>query len=206
MKPIVEAMGLDWKSQYRRISSDPDRFSMVLMTMVAQDKKQREMLCLPIRKLFGWMMTVSPNRVRPEIRDKVIQYQNECDDILWEHWSSKHNLIGGLELKQADRIVSLNHLQTICGHRRASAEILYFFLQNEKTDLAEDGWFLMSTRALTKHINFSFAGLRLALNYLYEADLIFKDTEVGRKYPYYYKINHKVLNQKLRQQHLPAMH
>lgn len=206
MKPIVEAMGLDWKSQYRRISDSSERWGMVFMTMVAQDKKQRNMVCLPIRKLFGWMMTVSPNRVKSEIRDKVIQYQNECDDILWEHWSRKHNLIGGLELQQADRIVSLNHLQSICGHRRASAEILYFFLQNEKSDMAEDGWFLISSRALSSHLDFSYAGLNKALKYLYEADLIFKDTEVGRRFPHYYKINQKILNQKLRQQGLPVIH
>ena len=86
MKPIVEAIGLDWKSQYAKIKVDPARFSMVLITIqLPGDAQKREVLLMPVRKLFGWMMTVSPNRVRPEIRDKVIQYQNECDDILWEH-------------------------------------------------------------------------------------------------------------------------
>ena len=209
MKPIVEAIGLDWAGQFSKIKDDLDRWSVEFIPMVAQDKKQRVMLCLPVRKLFGWMMTVSPNRVRPAIRDKVIQYQNECDDILWEHWSKKNNLnnlIGGLEPQAADRIVSLNHLQTICGHRRAAAEILYFFFQNEKTDLAEEGWFLMSSRLLAQYIpDFTNVGLNKGLNYLYQADLIFKDTEVGRKFPHYYKINHTILNQQLRQHELPAV-
>lgn len=88
MKPIVEGMGLDWKSQYSKLKSNP-RLTMVIITMVAEDGKQRQMACLPLRKLPGWMMSIHPNRVRAEIRDKVIIYQNECDDVLWEHWQEK---------------------------------------------------------------------------------------------------------------------
>ncbi|EPL6553766.1 phage antirepressor N-terminal domain-containing protein, partial [Acinetobacter baumannii] len=40
-----------------------------------------------VRKLFGWLMTISPNKVNPEIRDTVIMYQQECDDVLWEYWT-----------------------------------------------------------------------------------------------------------------------
>ena len=45
------------------------------------------MLCLALRKLAGWLQTISPNKVKPEIRDKVIQYQEECDDVLYEYWT-----------------------------------------------------------------------------------------------------------------------
>lgn len=46
------------------------------------------MICLPLRKLAGWLQTISPNKVNPEIKDKVIQYQNECDDVLYEYWAT----------------------------------------------------------------------------------------------------------------------
>lgn len=32
-------------------------------------------------------MTISPNKVKPELRDTVIMYQNECDDVLWDCWT-----------------------------------------------------------------------------------------------------------------------
>ncbi len=32
-------------------------------------------------------MTISPNKVKPELRDTVIKYQEECDDVLWEYWT-----------------------------------------------------------------------------------------------------------------------
>ena len=46
------------------------------------------MICLALRKLAGWLHTISPNKVKPEIRDKVIQYQEECDDVLYEYWTT----------------------------------------------------------------------------------------------------------------------
>ena len=91
MKPIVEGIGLNWKTQYRKLAGNSDRWSMVMMTTVASDNKNRETTCIPLRKLFGWLQTLQPNRIRKEIRDKVIQYQNECDDVLWRYWNQETN-------------------------------------------------------------------------------------------------------------------
>lgn len=86
MRPIVENMGLDWKAQLVKIKQ---RFSSVVgeITTTGKDGKQYQMLCLPLKKLFGWLMTISPNKVKPELRDTVIMYQNECDDVLWDYWT-----------------------------------------------------------------------------------------------------------------------
>lgn len=88
IKPIIDAIGLDWKTQYRKLLANQTRWStMVIKTIVAADGKLREMLCLPLRKLAGWLVTISPNRVAPGIRDTITRFQNECDDVLWDHWS-----------------------------------------------------------------------------------------------------------------------
>lgn len=88
MKPIVEGMGLDWKSQHKKISQ---RFSkgMVEITIPSAGGAQA-MICMALRKLAAWLNSISPNKVRPEIRDKVIQYQEECDDVLYEYWTKGH--------------------------------------------------------------------------------------------------------------------
>ena len=88
MKPIVEGMGLDWMGQYTKLKQ---RFASTIeeITTVAQDGKQRTMICLPLKKLFGWMMTISPNKVKAELKETIIKYQDECDDVLWNHWSIK---------------------------------------------------------------------------------------------------------------------
>lgn len=87
MRPIVEGMGLDWKSQYVKIV---ERFMscMVVITMqLPGDTQRRKVLCLPVRKLTGWLMSLHPNKVRPELRANVRAYQNECDEVLWRHWT-----------------------------------------------------------------------------------------------------------------------
>lgn len=91
MKPIVEGMGLDWKAQHRKLTQNR-RFAstMVSLTMVAEDGKQREMSCLPLRKLPGWLTSINATQVRPEIRETVESYQDECDDALWDYWTKGH--------------------------------------------------------------------------------------------------------------------
>lgn len=88
MRPIVEGMGLAWQAQHRKLA---ERFSSTIteMVTVAEDGRHRMMTCCPLRKLPGWLMTISPNKVRPELRERIIAYQNECDDVLWRHWQER---------------------------------------------------------------------------------------------------------------------
>ncbi|AZS50371.1 hypothetical protein DM558_06090 [Entomomonas moraniae] len=86
MKPIVEGMGLTWQSQLEKIKN---RFAKGVTEIVIPTKSgSQSMICLPLRKLAGWLQTISPNKVKPEIKDRVIQYQNECDDVLFEYWTT----------------------------------------------------------------------------------------------------------------------
>lgn len=87
MRQIVEAMGLDWKTQYRKLDVS-GRWGVVIMTMPSPGGTQRT-VCLPLRKLFGWLMTIHPNRVSPDLREKILAFQNECDDVLWAYWNGR---------------------------------------------------------------------------------------------------------------------
>lgn len=86
MKPIVANMGLDWASQYTKLKSSLGRWGIVIITTPSLGGMQ-EAVCLPLRKLASWLMTISPNKVRPELRDKIVRYQEECDDALWDYWT-----------------------------------------------------------------------------------------------------------------------
>ncbi|WP_256589817.1 phage antirepressor N-terminal domain-containing protein [Pseudomonas sp. Choline-02u-1] len=90
MKPVVEGMGLAWQAQHAKLTSG--RFNSVITMIVTTgvDGKQYEMSCLPLRKLPGWLMSIHASKVRPELRECVIAFQNECDDVLWLHWNKIH--------------------------------------------------------------------------------------------------------------------
>lgn len=90
MRTVVDGMGLDWSSQFKKIKQ---RFKsdVITLTTIAGDEKNRSMLCLPLKKLFGWMMTISPNKVAPDKKQTIIRYQEKCDEVLDERFSSLFN-------------------------------------------------------------------------------------------------------------------
>ena len=89
MKTIVEGMGLKWQPQHRKLNES--RFKSCITEMVIQlpgDDQRRSVTCFPLRKLPGWLMTISPNKIKDaDTKARVIQYQNDCDDALWAYWS-----------------------------------------------------------------------------------------------------------------------
>ncbi|HEE9987574.1 TPA: phage antirepressor Ant [Citrobacter freundii] len=85
MRPIIDGMGMDWASQFTKLKS---RFAKgVVEIAIPTAGGIQKMICLALRKLAAWLNTISPNKVKPEIRDRVIQYQDECDDVLYEYWT-----------------------------------------------------------------------------------------------------------------------
>ncbi|WP_216353106.1 phage antirepressor N-terminal domain-containing protein [Snodgrassella alvi] len=87
MRTVVDGMGLSWNGQFVKIKQ---RFKSVVMEIITtgKDGKNYKMLCLPLRKLFGWLMTISPDKVASHKRQTIIRYQNECDDALWQYWTN----------------------------------------------------------------------------------------------------------------------
>lgn len=88
MRPIVEGMGMSWGAQFTKLKTNAQRWGVAIIETPTNGNTQ-DSLCLPLRKLFGWLQTISPNKVKASIRDRVIQYQNECDDVLWQYWTNK---------------------------------------------------------------------------------------------------------------------
>ncbi|EFO9431880.1 TPA: phage antirepressor Ant [Escherichia coli] len=87
MKPIVENLGMSWGTQQQKLMKQLDKFNCIHMNMVAADGKLRKLLCLPLKKLNGWLFSINPKKVRADIRDKLIQYQEECFTVLHDYWA-----------------------------------------------------------------------------------------------------------------------
>ena len=85
MKPIVEAIGLDWSTQARKLNNSQQKHGCSHMTTPTQSGIQ-EMLFIPIKKLNGWLFSINPEKVRSDLKDKIIQYQHECFIVLYEYW------------------------------------------------------------------------------------------------------------------------
>lgn len=87
MKPICENIGLAWEPQLLRIKRDDILSSTMIITIiVAEDGKNREMVCLPIEYLNGWLFGIDVKRCKPEIRETLIKYKKECYQALHDYW------------------------------------------------------------------------------------------------------------------------
>lgn len=86
MKPICDNIGLQWEAQYKRIVRHPVMAGgMSIMDMPSSGGVQLT-TCLPLSMMNGWLFGVDVNRVRKEIQPKLIRYQEECFDVLHQHF------------------------------------------------------------------------------------------------------------------------
>jgi len=86
LKPIVDGMGLEWARQSDKVKSD-DRFNYRLMYMVAKDGKTREMGSLRLDQLAGFLYSINPNKVKAELKDKIIAFQKETFNVINDYWN-----------------------------------------------------------------------------------------------------------------------
>lgn len=87
IKPICEGVGIDWSGQYQKIKNDPILNSVMgMISTTGADGKRYKMACLPLGYLNGWLLSIDVNRVKPEIKDGLIQYQKECYKVLSDYW------------------------------------------------------------------------------------------------------------------------
>ena len=89
IKPICEALGVSHQKQIERLKSDPILGSTVtLRVTVGADKKEREMMTIPFKYVFGWLFRIDSRNVKEESREMVLKYQLMCYDALYHHFTS----------------------------------------------------------------------------------------------------------------------
>lgn len=88
VKPIVENLGLSWEPQARKLR-DNSRWGMIKL-IIPSTSGDQETLCIPVRKVSGFLASINPDRVDVSRREKLIRYQEECDEVLYQYWTKGH--------------------------------------------------------------------------------------------------------------------
>lgn len=78
---ICDALGINWKSQHRKLT-DRSWSTVQILTTVGADGKNREMAMVDRRTLTMWLATINENRVAPEVKETLIAYQREAVNAL----------------------------------------------------------------------------------------------------------------------------
>lgn len=85
-RPLVESIGMDFASQYRRLNGK-SWATIVKTPTVGADGKNRDMTVIDVRTLTMWLATIDENRVSDEARPLVVAYQSEIADVIESYWT-----------------------------------------------------------------------------------------------------------------------
>jgi hypothetical protein len=89
LRPICDAIGLSWPGQRERALRNPvlaEALQGVRVTRTPSGSSgggPQTTLCLPLDMLPGWLFGINAERVKPELREKILRYQRECFRVLW---------------------------------------------------------------------------------------------------------------------------
>lgn len=87
MRPICDAIGLQWEAQLKRIKrSEILSEGMSIMDTPSAGGVQKT-VCLLLDYLNGWLFGIEVNRAKPEIRERLKAYQRECYQALHAYWN-----------------------------------------------------------------------------------------------------------------------
>jgi hypothetical protein len=85
VRPIVEALGLNWSGQLQRIKRDAvlgkhlRTLSVVVTHTEGREAQHGQVVCLPKQYLSGFLFGISAGRIKdPKLQAKVIQFQEEA--------------------------------------------------------------------------------------------------------------------------------
>jgi len=87
MKPFIEAMGLSWKAQRVKLNSD-DRFQLKEIDYQTNGGIQK-MLSLATDHLPAYLYSINPNKVKEELKSRIIAFQSETFEVINSYWREK---------------------------------------------------------------------------------------------------------------------
>lgn len=83
LRRLCDAIGVAFSSQLSRITSDPVLSEQLQTAPVTlPDGRTYEMECLSLKYVRAWLFSINANRVKADIRERLIQYQREVIEII----------------------------------------------------------------------------------------------------------------------------
>lgn len=88
LKQIVDNLGLEWSGQAAKIKNNNNKWKCVSIK-ISTVKGDQKAVCIPLTKINGWLFSINANKVRPDLKEKIERYQEQCFQVLYEYWNPK---------------------------------------------------------------------------------------------------------------------
>lgn len=94
IKPICGAIGVDFQTQLSKIKEDEILSQLYrLRPITGSDEKVYKMGTIPLKYVFGWLFTINPNNVKPEIKENLIDYKKQCYEALFDTFTKRTSIL-----------------------------------------------------------------------------------------------------------------
>ncbi len=87
VKPICEALRIDWIGQLQRIKRDAILHEGMCVINIPSPGGPQETVCLPLALIPGFLFSIDDRRIKDAAkREKVLRYKCECHAALYAHF------------------------------------------------------------------------------------------------------------------------
>ena len=126
LKPMVEAMGLDWSAQLKRVKRDPILAEGVAMMATPFGRGgDQECICIRLDLVNGWLFTIDSSRITSdEVRQRVQTYQRECYQVLHDHFAGKRQPVLADNDQDVDDTPSTNERRSLVAEARQTFGVI----------------------------------------------------------------------------------
>lgn len=86
VRHMCELLGINYQGQMDRIRRDPvlQKYEAEVSVLNAAGGGAQATNCLALKYVPGWLFGIVASRVRAEVREKLILYQEQVYDIIWQ--------------------------------------------------------------------------------------------------------------------------
>ena len=85
LRPMCEYFDVRMEGQLAKLKTC-EWATLKEIFMVAEDGKVRMMVCLHLRSLAAWLLSIKPGKVKAAVREMLACYQREAADVLYRHF------------------------------------------------------------------------------------------------------------------------
>ena len=89
LRRLCDNLGIDVENQRKKLAAKRKPVT-VMITVTASDGKNYSTSMIAYRAIPLWLATISPNKVKPEVRPKLERYQDEVEQVLADHFLGKN--------------------------------------------------------------------------------------------------------------------
>lgn len=112
--PICEHIGLRSDKAIEAVKNNRSLAKVMRILSVEGSRGMREMVCLPISHISGWLSNIDINKVNEKAQPVLEAYQDECYRVLFEHFFGRqeaHNRASEVFVELHTKRAQLRELQ-----------------------------------------------------------------------------------------------